>query len=89
MPYHCRYHGRVCARLRARASGAEGTETIDTKKELRYALLSKKDIAVLRMTDRYTEPYAQARMLCSPFFASLVCLCVGGEEAHVIRATFL
>lgn len=45
-----------------RTYGAEGTETIDTKKELRYALLSKKEVIVVRMTDRYTESYAQVQL---------------------------
>lgn len=39
-------------------SGAEGSETIDTKKELAYALRARKTVIVLKMTDVYAEPYA-------------------------------
>ena len=47
--------------MRVCGAAAEGKETIDTKKELRYALLSRKEIVAVRMTDAYSEPYAQAR----------------------------
>lgn len=44
--------------LGTKTYGAEGAETIDTKKELAFALRAKKDILVLKMTDVYAEPYA-------------------------------
>lgn len=44
--------------LGTKTYGAEGAETIDTKKELAFALRAKKDILVLKMTDAYAEAYA-------------------------------
>jgi hypothetical protein len=52
---------RVCLCIVCAAQ--EGTETVDTKGELRYALLpnNKKDIVVVKLTDSFNHPYAQAR----------------------------
>lgn len=44
--------------LGTRTYAAEGKETIDTKKELAFALRAKKDILVLKMTDAYAENFA-------------------------------
>ena len=48
--------------LGTRTYGAEGRETVDTKKELRFAVVDKKDIVVLKMTNAYAEPYAQMQL---------------------------
>lgn len=44
--------------LGTKTYGAEGSETIDTRKELGFALRTKKEIVVLKMTDIFTEAYA-------------------------------
>lgn len=44
--------------LGTKTYGQEGRETIDTKKELAFALREKKDIVVLRMTEAYSAPFA-------------------------------
>lgn len=44
--------------LGTKTYGAEGKETIDTRKELAFALREKKGILVLKMTDFFAEPYA-------------------------------
>ena len=48
--------------LGTRTYGVEGRETVDTKKELRYATVAKKDVVVLKMTETYAEPYAQMQL---------------------------
>lgn len=44
--------------LGSKTYGQEGAETIDTRKELAFALRRRKDIIVLKMTDAYAAPYA-------------------------------
>lgn len=46
---------------RHHCAGAEGHETIDTKKELSFALRSKKQLLLIKMTDEFAVPYTQAR----------------------------
>lgn len=44
--------------LGTKTYAAEGKETIDTKKELAFALREKKEILVLKLTDTYAEAFA-------------------------------
>jgi hypothetical protein len=69
-----------CLCLRGCPAAQEGTETVDTKGELRYALLpnNKKDIVVVKLTDSFNHPYAQARFcfICTNRAIVVVCVLV-------------
>ena len=71
----------------SRTYGAEGRETVDTKKELRYATVAKKDIVVIKMTDAYTEPYAQARARCAAPPRRRLAIAAGGVGFNLARPT--
>lgn len=48
--------------LGTKTYGMEGTENLDTRKELSYALRFKKQLLVVKMTDEYASPYAQVQL---------------------------